>query len=265
MMEDLTQLKECIEKNYKLKVKNIEKNLDSTDGNVYILNCKKEKYVVKIYTDLMHTNSMWDLHRYLTALEQYVPQVIKTKAKTNYMKFNENYVIIYSFLPGKQVKKLIKENMLDDEKIALIAKAVRHFHYLTNEKKFNLPDGPFVNRFRRKSVLHFDLTKDNIIIDDDKVGFIDFDDAQYGDSACDVAIAILFLFVSTDRGVDNHAIKVFIDNYYGENEELYKKEVPLIKEYADEWIKYVVRKGKLDSETVSKFKAKRKQIKYIEI
>lgn len=264
-MEDLTELKENIEKNYKLKVKSIEKNQESTDGNVYILNCKKEKYIVKIYTDLMHTNSMWDIHRYLTALEQYVPYVVKTKAKTNYMKLNESYVIIYSFLPGKSLKELIKEDMLDDERIALVAKAVRRFHYLTNEKKFNLPNGPFVNKFRRKSVLHFDLTKDNILIDGDKVGFIDFDDAKFGDSACDVAIAILFLFVSKDKGVDNHAIKVFLDNYYGDNEVLYKKETPLLKEYADEWIKYVVRQGNLDSSTVEKFKAKRKQIKYIEI
>ena len=35
-MEDLTELKENIEKNYKLKVKSIEKNQESTDGNVYI-------------------------------------------------------------------------------------------------------------------------------------------------------------------------------------------------------------------------------------
>ena len=46
------------------------------------------------------------------------------------------------------------------------------------------------------SILHFDVTKNNIFYNDGKIYFIDFDDAKYEPVICDVAIAITNLFIS---------------------------------------------------------------------
>mgnify|MGYP003308183202 CR=1 FL=1 len=50
----------------------------------------------------------------------------------------------------------------------------------------------------RKSILHFDLTKGNVFYNN-KIEFIDFDDAKYGNSIYDVTILIGFLFISKKR------------------------------------------------------------------
>ena len=78
----------------------------------------------------------------------------------------------------------------------IYSKKIRKLHNLTLNKKFNFKTIAFANNLKRKSVLHFDLTKDNIFINNNQIDFIDFDDAKYGDSVCDIAILLSFLFVS---------------------------------------------------------------------
>ena len=264
-MESLLEIKDNIEKNYNLKIRSMEKEPNSTEKNVYILNCKNGKYVAKAYKNIEHTNTMCDLQGYLNKIGLNVPEIIKTKKKSPYIKIEERYIVIYSFLKGEQVGEIIKNNMLDNQTIALIANKIRELHNVTKNKDFNLPESTFANKLERKSVLHYDLTKDNIFVYNGNIGFIDFDDAMYGDSVCDIAIAILLLFISKSRGIDINGIKVFIDSYYGEDIYLKQLEAPLIKEYADEWIKSVIGKGNLDNSIIESFKYKRKQIKYIEI
>ena len=263
-MESLLEIKDNIEKNYNLKIRSMEKEPSSTEKNVYILNCKDGKYVAKAYKNIEHTNIMCDLQGYLNKIGLNVPEIIKTKKKSSYIKIEERYIVIYSFLKGEQVGQIIKNNMLDNQTIALIANKIRELHNVTKNKDFNLPESTFANKLERKSVLHYDLTKDNIFVYNGNIGFIDFDDAVYGDSVCDIAIAILFLFISKSRGIDINGIKVFIDSYYGDNIYLKLLETPLIKEYADEWIKSVIGKDNLDNSIIESFKYKRKQIKYIE-
>ena len=52
------ELDKVIKNNYNINVLKIEKNNDSTVGNVYIDYSLDKKYVIKIYDDYMHTESM---------------------------------------------------------------------------------------------------------------------------------------------------------------------------------------------------------------
>ena len=151
-----------------------------------------------------------------------------------------------------------------EEQIITIAKELKKFHDLTLNKKYNLKTIKFANNLERQSVLHFDLTKENIFIKDDKIGFIDFDDAKYGDSVCDIGILLSFLFVSKKRGVDKDSIKIFLDNYY-ENEELKNEELKYISKYISNWVDYIEDGHEFDSSLKDSFEFKKMNAKNINI
>lgn len=120
----------------------------------------------------------------------------------------------------------------------------------------------FGNDIERKSVLHFDLTRNNIFIntEQDKIGFIDLDDAKFGASVCDVAILIANLFFSKSRGTNLEGMRKFIDAYYENDLEIKSVEVPRIKELALMWIDYVLDGNEFDSSTTESFEARKRLI-----
>lgn len=172
------ELKEILIDKYYVEVNGIQKNLQSTIGNVYISN--DNKYVIKIYNDIEHTITMTNLH----------------------------------------------------------------------------------NDMERKSVLHFDLTRNNIFIDNEqeKIGFIDFDDAKFGASVCDVAILVANLFFSKSKGANLEDMHKFIDAYYEEDLKIKEVEVPRIKEFALMWIDYVLDGNEFDASTTESFEVRKKLI-----
>lgn len=216
-----------IEKEYFIKISKIQKNGDSTEGNVYNIYTPSNKYILKLYNDFIHVKRMINIHNKLQN-EIYIPIVIFTKNKEKYLKLeDEKYIIIYSFLNGTQLQKL---NIINETIIKNLASNLRKIHELTKGKnELELKELPFFDyNIERKSALHFDITKANIFYNDkieNKIGFIDFDDAKYGPSICDVAIAIGNLFFSKNRGVNLDAMNVFIQSYYEKNIELKEKEV----------------------------------------
>ena len=207
-------LEKIIKESYEIQINNITKNYDSTDGNVYLIKSNNNKYIFKIYNSLEHTQSMIKLHNFLNENNLYVPRIIQTKNKEYYKRYNDKYIVMYSFLEGMQLKNIIQK--VDNKTILKLAKEIRRLHDLTENVTFNLKhiDFNLETEFKRKSILHFDLTKDNIFINKDKVGFIDFDDAKFGPSVYDVAITISLLFLSKSRGAELDKIKTFIDSYY---------------------------------------------------
>lgn len=247
---------DSIKNNYNLDIISIVKNDESSDGNVYNIITADDKYILKIYDDLDKANNMIDIYNYLKEL--YVPRIILTKNNEYLFKFDNKYVIVYSFLSGMKVSELIINNLYSNDIIIFIAKEVRKLHDLTLNKKFNFSTIDFANNLKRKSVLHFDLTKDNIFISNNQIGFIDFDDAKYGDSVCDIAILLSFLFISKKRGVDNEGIKLFLDNYYTESEvQLRNEETVYIKEYINCWVEYLLDGHSFDSSLKDSFDFKK--------
>jgi len=145
---------------------------------------------------------------------------------------------------------------LDKKTISLVAEELKRFHNETQSNESNLSQVPFQDKAKRKSALHFDLTRENIFLKKDKIFFIDFDDAKYGGSVCDVAILIANLFFSKTRGTDIEGMQTFIEKYYGEDIELKHTEQPLIKEYALNWINYILNGNEFDTSTEKSFKTR---------
>lgn len=99
-MINIIKLKNIIENYYNLKISNIEKNTESTDGNVYMIDCSNIKYIIKVYTDIKHVKSIIALHNYLNANKFYVPRIITTSKDSSYVSINDKYVVVFSFLIG---------------------------------------------------------------------------------------------------------------------------------------------------------------------
>ena len=156
----------------------IEKNEDSTDGNVYVLYCKNNKYIAKMYNDIIHAQAMVRLHQELNLKGVAVPKIIYSNCEG--ANDNNEYIVIYSFITGTQVSKMMQNGKLDLEIVKRIAKVLRKMHdRCVGENMFNLPQLPFDTYGKRRTVLHFDLTKDNIFYVDSEIAIIDFDDAMY--------------------------------------------------------------------------------------
>lgn len=256
----MNDIKTIINQNYNLQIINIEKSEESTDGNVYILKLTNSKYIAKIYDSLDHVKSMIELHNYLYNNGMYVSKIINDVNNNGYIEINNKYIVIYSFLEGIQIREQYK--IVPDNIIKAIAVELRKLHNITPTNNFNLKKIPFQmsKDTLRSSVLHFDLTRSNIFSKDDKIGFIDFDDAKYGPSICDVAIIISIFFFSKKRGVDIESMKAFIDAYYGNDSMLKDKEVKYIKEYALAWIDHIMDGNHFDTSTVESFNVKRELI-----
>lgn len=255
------ELMGVLKEKYDIEVEIIKKNSQSTDNNVYEIFCHKNKYIVKLYNSITHTNSMIKLYTKLSSSGINVPKIIYTKEQEGYIQILEKfYIIVYSFIDGKEILWNEQNGKFDKEIIASIAGELRRLHKIMNNE-FNLPILPFENKTPRKSVLHFDLTRHNIFENLDKtISFIDFDDAKYGDSVCDIAILITNLFFSKTRGVDIEGMKTFLNNYYIDDMELKSKEESLIKTYALKWIKYILDGNQFDTSTTESFKVKYKLI-----
>lgn len=250
-------------KEYKLNVKSIHKNEQSTDKNVYEIQTDRKEYIVKIYTDFEHTKSMINLHNKLTSSKISIPEIIPTKENNYYIKLlRDYYVVTYSYIDGKPIECNEQTGRFDKNTIIYIAKELRKIHTITsNNNIFNLPLLPFENKSCRKSVLHFDLTRNNILTScNKKISIIDFDDAKFGDSVCDIAILISNLFFSKTRGVDLDGMNEFIDEYYINNMDLKNKEKLVIKKYALEWIKYILYRNEFDTSTTESFEERYKLI-----
>lgn len=258
------EIKKVLEKEYEIKTIEIIKNETATDNNVYEIYSNKKKYIVKIYNNKKHTESMVALHKKLIKSYINVPKVICTIKNKGYANIlNDNYMVVYSFIEGGAIGWNNERKTIDKEIIMLIAKELRRFHTVTSDcNEFNLPAVPFeTDNNARKSALHFDLTRNNIFKQSDgKISIIDFDDAKYGESICDIAILIANLFFSKTRGIDLEGMKEFINQYYMNDLELKKKEEPLIKQYALEWIKYILDGNNFDTSTTESFEIRYKLI-----
>lgn len=256
----IEKIKELIHSNYLIDIKDIEKNSDSTVGNVYIIYTDKNKYVLKIYEDLNHTESMIKLHSDLCDKFN-ISKIIVNKNNKGYTKLENKFIVIYSFLDGIQLSKKFKN--IPSEVIKELALELRQFHDTTNGlNNYNLNGIPFEyeSDIKRYSTLHFDLTRDNIFYIGDKIGFIDFDDAKYGPSVCDVAIILSIMFFSKKRGVDIDGLNLFVNEYYGNDLELKNFELPYIKEFAIKWIDYVMSNNEFNCSTKDSFNIKRELI-----
>lgn len=262
----VNEIKEKIINEYGIKnILEIEKSNESSQKNVYLIYTNEKNYVIKNYKDLSHTNLMIDIHNLLEKNNFNSPIIYKNNEKLQYTKLEDNsYIVLYSFMAGKDIEYKNNSKTMDLALVREIAKNVKQFHKITREfNNHSIDEVPFKleKNISRKSLLHFDLTRSNIFNDNGKIGIIDFDDAKFGASVCDVAIAIANLFFSKSRGVDKEGYKEFIETYYSdEKEEVKRVEIPMINEIAIKWIDYVLKNNNFDASDTESFEARKKLI-----
>ena len=129
-------LETIIKENYFLDLISLEKNNDSSDGNVYNVETLNNKFIVKLYDDLNKVNSLILLHNCLD--DMHIPKIIKANNGSYFVEYCDKYIVIFSFLEGKQISLILEENngvYLEDD-VCLLAKEVRKLHDLTSGKNF---------------------------------------------------------------------------------------------------------------------------------
>lgn len=244
MAYNIDEITEILEKQYGMNIIQIQKSEESTDGNVYIINEAYIKYILKIYTNKEHALRMVSLYNYLNINGIGAPHIIKNKSNEELCCIEDNtYFVMQTFVNGTKIK-----NLMINDGVQRVARYLRNLHNLKGEH-LNLPGVPFNIKSNRNAILHFDTTKNNILQENEKVFFIDYDDAKYGPAICDVAIAITNLFISKADGVNVDVINMFLDAYYGDNDKIRKKEVPLISQVASCWIKKVLEDNSFNAST----------------
>ena len=253
-------ISEAIKNSYGI-VNRVVKNLKSTDGNVYDVFTQDGRYIVKIYNDLKHVNKMIRIVDMLNVNNIKVPNIITNLFNLKYISINNSYLVVYEFLNGKSIINDDITGLISREIIIKIAKEVRKMHDLMIYNDIELEEINFNINLNRKSLLHFDLTKENILNNNGNIEFIDFDDAKYGESVIDISILIALLFFSKKRGVDLKGIQLFIDSYYGYDIELKKLEIKFIKKCALNWIDYTLKNNDLGISINESFETKKKLIK----
>ena len=255
-------IQKSLVQNYFEDVIEIEKNKESTDGNVYIILTKNGKFVAKIYKTIKHTLNMVNIHSTLVKNNINVPKIINTKENKRYYKIDDShYIVVYSFVDGEQIGWSKKYKKLDNKIIIEIADSLKKIHNIKYSFLDDLDDVEYLkNDLSEKTLLHFDLTRNNILIDRGKIGIIDFDDAKKGSKICDVSILIANLFFSKTYGADTYGMNAFINEYFKDENTNFYSNKKKIKEYALKWIDYILDGNEFDSSTKESFEVKRKLI-----
>lgn len=243
---EIKDIESILVSKYNMNIELIEKSSESTDGNVYIISGVNTKCIVKVYDDFNHAKAMTKLCTYMNQIGLKAPSIIKNNKNEKVTNEGNYFIVCYTFVKGVK----LKEAEFTNEIIANIAKYLRKLHGL-KDNIFNLNNVPYKVDSNRKSALHFDVTKCNIFIDvdTDEICFIDFDDAKYGPSVCDVAIASTNLFMSKANGVDMNGMKLFIELYYEDDKKLKITEFPLIKDAAIKWLELIMDNPNFDTST----------------
>ncbi len=257
--EIVEKIKQIFNNQLHIDCLSVEKNSDSTDGNVYMIKCATDKFIAKVYDDIKHANSMVMLHNTLSKMI-HIPQIIYSDL--NDEATNKNHIVIYSFMKGTPIDEKITNGKIDSEIIKKIGKTIHQMHDLASQgNKFQLPELPFDTINQRRAMLHFDLTKSNIFANEnDEISIIDFDDAMYGSAIYDISILIAFFFFSETRGVDLEGMHTFLDSYYEEDEVLKNEEIKHIKVCVTQWVDYLTSNKELPDDLIECFKTKCKMI-----
>ena len=237
------EIVKIIEDKYKIDIEKIEKSKESTDGNVYIIKDKNKKYALKLYESEEHTNAMVKIHSLLADNKIDAPQIIKSAQNNNYEVYKKIYLVLYSFVEGKKIKEI----EFDNNKIKQVSEYLKKLHSIKikDDDEFKAVALPGDNA--ENVLLHFDVTKNNIFAADNKIVFIDFDDAKYGPATFDIAIAVTNLFISKSSGANIEEINLFINEYYDNDTKKINEQLPKIKEAALYWLNETVSKQNLSS------------------
>ena len=137
------EIKKILTQKYNIEAVKIEKNKESTDGNVFIIYGKHKEYVAKIYDDIIHTRRMVNLHLLLDEKKINAPKIIKNIDGNYYYEIIDKniYLVIYSFIEGKKLEYFYKDKgKLNENLVKRIARNLQKLHNVVIENEIKLPN-----------------------------------------------------------------------------------------------------------------------------
>ncbi len=203
-------------------------------SNVCIISSQNKKYVVRIFKKLPNANTASMLQSYLHKEGLPVPRVLLNNFGHLVTQNLGTIMMMYEFCPGEAIGWGDNARIITDALTNDIAEVVSNMHTLMLSRsapKVRTNSSMDDNGFRlkevgssfenvRKTIIHGDLTRENILVSDarDSVSaIIDFGDAQYDYITCDIAVLLTQLYVTKTWGIDVSGIKTFMLAYVKNN------------------------------------------------
>jgi len=244
-MEEKMQLADSIIKKYSLgnsiKCSLIEDGIENLN---YLISTPKEKFVLRIYNS---KRSIEEIKKELEVLEYLdfegipIPEIQNNLDDSPITTFNNRYAVLFYFVGGEHPKWKPIEVALSKDigiQVAKLHKVLQNFNkdfktkkmktFLINLlkkvreqediKKYEKYIVEIQSKYRdesfRKSIIHGDISRENILIKGNKLNsFLDFDDMHKGLLIWDVAIAVTQLFITKSFGIDWRGLDAFLEGY----------------------------------------------------
>lgn len=223
----------------------------------YVLKTDKTKYILKKYHEKKEEEIKYenDLLRHLESKDFPAPQLL-----TDIVYIDKFPCTVHKFIHGRK----LKSSELNINRVGQIAalqarmhKIFKNFTPHYNRKRYSIFDLSFVNDFQYKTnistrniiddevnylikvvnnnknnefdrtIIHEDLTRENIICGKSKIFFLDFGESHYAEVISDISIAIKELIVMYG-GIDRTLIKKYIVSYKKVNSVLTKSQLCLM-------------------------------------
>ncbi len=229
----------------KLKKLNLGSNLylerfsSGIENENYLLKTENKKYVVRIYLK----RSLEEIKYEISILKKLSKYNFVPDVKSRIIPIEKKFFVVFEYIPGKMLSQLnsISEKDLSKlcKKIFLIHKSLLKFHPSGSKKRYRIDDLSFVSmksnldpnlkliieseiKFLEskkidydtltKSIIHEDISPNNIISCQDKLSIIDFDDAHHGPIVSDISTLIKSLIIDVE-GLNFKKINICLESY----------------------------------------------------
>ncbi len=224
---------------------NLEKIKNNNINDVYIFTIRKQKYIIRM-SEIDNSFEIKIL-KYLKKYDFESPKLISKFI------FNSKNVMILKYIYGNNpntfdksffknlallLKKLhsiplnekIKKHKENEESL----NKLNQYYSVAIRSKYLSKDLNFINKIFKeiqninldalsKCIVHSDIKKENIIINNNKIFLIDFGNVYIGNRLIDIIRVIMWFFIK-NKNYDIDNIKVFISNYFNNNIKLEKEE-----------------------------------------
>jgi homoserine kinase type II len=229
-------------KQYGILEYKIEPITDGIENTNLIIHQKNKRLILRIY-DKQRNQKEVELEikiiEYLTKNNIPIPRLIKNKNNNLITIAEEKISVLMQFIEGihpewrpmgEQLGKDIGENQARMNKCLLNQNIIKN-NIKKESTEINVEKEVFINDFEfnkkinenikklklnelRKCFIHKDISRENIIINKDKIlAFLDFDDCSYSYLIYDVAVTITQLFITKSFGIDYSALTEYYTKY----------------------------------------------------
>jgi len=237
-------LAETINPKWRYFVDQIDKGIEAKNYLISVNNKENYKYILKIYSGNNDEELKYEIgllnELNLNNKEKFFPIIA-----SNIFSFNSHFCILYNYLPGR----ILRETDINSILIKQIAETQARMHkslmnYQPKHKKvrYSIFDFSFLAIFLgnkesatydflkketeileqesklykkiefQKSIIHEDLSPENIIISNSKIKFIDFGESHKAEIVSDVATAIKEIIINK-KGLNEELIRNYLSSY----------------------------------------------------